>query len=217
MTNSDFLKTFEDLRPLLALTGGQILINNVAPNEYVIHTYEGSYYFGVKKNRLYVTNIPSFAEDAGRTYGASLGVKPWSAEVKENRLYASVNMTGIANLYRSYGFTGNNAVKLKEVVHNEDRRNRNQPLSAYAEDERFFAFSHCLQAINLLKIDNDKRRCKASNANELRAERDRCFVLNKQPHDLRRKQLECCNAHTCNNHSVSLRRLGKAFHPRIVF
>lgn len=110
VTNSDFLKTFEDLRPLLALTGGQIVLNNVAPNEYVIHTYEGSYYFGVKKNRLYVTNIPSFAEDAGRTYGASLGVKPWSAEVKENRLYASVNMTGIANLYRSYGFTGNKQV-----------------------------------------------------------------------------------------------------------
>lgn len=110
VTNSDFLKTFEDLRTLLALTGGQIVLNNVAPNEYVIHTYEGSYYFGVKKNRLYVTNIPSFAEDAGRTYGASLGVKPWSAEVKENRLYASVNMTGIANLYRSYGFTGNKQV-----------------------------------------------------------------------------------------------------------
>ena len=110
VTNSDFLKTFEDLRPLLALTGGQIVLNNVAPNEYVIHTYEGSYYFGVKKNRLYVTNIPSFAEDAGRTYGASLGVKPWSAEVKENRLCASVNMTGIANLYRSYGFTGNKQV-----------------------------------------------------------------------------------------------------------
>lgn len=110
VTNSDFLKTFEDLRPLLALTGGQIVLDHVAPNEYVIRTYEGNYYFGVKNNRLYVTNIRSFAEEAGRTYGASLGVKPWSAEVRENRLYASVNMSAIAGLYRSYGFTGNKQV-----------------------------------------------------------------------------------------------------------
>ena len=110
VTNSDFLKTFEDLRPMLALTGGQIVLDNVGTDEYVMRTYEGNYYFGVKDNRLYVTNNRSFAEEAGRTYGASMGVKPWSAEVKQNRLYASVNLSAIAKAYRSYSFTGNKQV-----------------------------------------------------------------------------------------------------------
>ena len=110
VTNSDFLKTFEDLRPMLALTGGQIVLDNVGTDEYVMRTYEGNYYFGVKNNRLYVTNNRSFAEEAGRTYGASMGVKPWSAEVKQNRLYASVNLSAIAKAYRSYDFTGNKQV-----------------------------------------------------------------------------------------------------------
>lgn len=110
VTNSDFLKTFEDLRPMLALTGGQIVLDNVGTDEYVMRTYEGNYYFGVKNNRLYVTNNRSFAEEAGRTYGASMGVKPWSAEVKQNRLYASVNLSAIAKAYRSYNFTGNKQV-----------------------------------------------------------------------------------------------------------
>lgn len=110
VTNSDFLKTFEDLRPMLALTGGQIVLDNVGTDEYVMRTYEGNYYFGVKDNRLYVTNNRSFAEEAGRTYGASMGVKPWSAEVKQNRLYASFNLSAIAKAYRSYSFTGNKQV-----------------------------------------------------------------------------------------------------------
>ena len=33
VTNSDFLKTFEDLRPMLALTGGQIVLDNVGTDE----------------------------------------------------------------------------------------------------------------------------------------------------------------------------------------
>ena len=110
VTNSDFLKTFEDLRPLLALTGGQITLDNVGPNEYLMRTYEGNYWFGVKNNRLYVTNNRSWAEEAGRTYGASMGVKPWSGEVKENRLYASVNLAALHkqwNVYQYFSMTGN--------------------------------------------------------------------------------------------------------------
>ena len=95
VTNSQFLQTFEDLRPLLALTRGQLVLDNVGKDEYVMRTYYGNFWFGVKDNRLYVTNRKDWAEEAGRTYGASLGVKPWAKEVKENRLYASVNPSGI--------------------------------------------------------------------------------------------------------------------------
>ena len=104
VTNAEFLNTFEDLRPLLAMTGGQIVLDNVGDHEYLMRTYEGWFWFGVKNNRLYVTNNRTWAAEAGRTFGASLGVKPWSKEVKENRLYASLNFTAMANelsIYRS--------------------------------------------------------------------------------------------------------------------
>ena len=109
VTNAEFLKTFEDLRPLLAMTGGQIVLDNVGDHEYLMRTYEGWFWFGVKNNRLYVTNNRTWAAEAGRTFGASLGVKPWSKEVKENRLYASLNFTAMSNelsIYRSLPMLG---------------------------------------------------------------------------------------------------------------
>ena len=98
VTNSDFLKTFEDLRPLLALTGGQIVLDNVGKDEYLMRTYYGNFWFGVKGNRLYVTNNGTWAEEAGRTYGASLAVKPWAKDVQQNRLFAAVNLSGVKQL-----------------------------------------------------------------------------------------------------------------------
>ena len=95
VTNSDFLQTFEDLRPLLALTGGQVVLENTGKDEYAIRTYEGIYWFGVKNNRLYVTNNRSWASEAGRTFGASMSVKPWSADVKNHRLYAALNASAL--------------------------------------------------------------------------------------------------------------------------
>lgn len=108
VTNSGFLKTFEDLRPLLALTGGQITLDNVGKDEYLMRTYYGNFWFGVKNNRLYVTNNGTWAEEAGRTYGASLAVKPWASEVKDNRLLALLNMAEMANMRIT--LTGNASV-----------------------------------------------------------------------------------------------------------
>lgn len=102
VTNTGFLSTFEDLRPLLALTRGQITLNKTAENQYVLGTYLGNFWFGVKDNRLYVTNSRTLAEEAGRTFGASLGVKPWSANVKENRLYASANLSALTEAMGKY-------------------------------------------------------------------------------------------------------------------
>ena len=102
VTNSQFLKTFEDLRPLLALTGGQIALENVGKDEYVMRTYYGNFWFGVKNNRLYVTTNRTWAEEVGRTYGASLARKPWAGEVKDNRLFAMVNLNGFRNVFLQY-------------------------------------------------------------------------------------------------------------------
>ena len=108
VTHSDFLKTFEDLRPLLALTGGQITLDNVGKDEYLMRTYYGNFWFGVKNNRLYVTNNRTIAEEVGRTYGVSVGRKAWAQQVKENRLEASLNMLELAR-YRTR-LTGNTSV-----------------------------------------------------------------------------------------------------------
>lgn len=108
VTHSDFLKTFEDLRPLLALTGGQITLDNVGKDEYLMRTYYGNFWFGVKNNRLYVTNNRVIAEEVGRTYGVSVGRKAWAQQVKENRLQASLNMLELAR-YRTR-LTGNTSV-----------------------------------------------------------------------------------------------------------
>ena len=66
-------------------------------------------WFGVKNKHLYVTNNRTWAEEAGRTYGASLAVKPWAAEVKENRLFASVNLSMLGEVMKNYHYnlTGN--------------------------------------------------------------------------------------------------------------
>ena len=55
------------------------------------------------------------AEEVGRTYGASLGRKPWAIEVKDNRLYASLNLAELAQTlgkYRSLELTGNTQTDL---------------------------------------------------------------------------------------------------------
>ena len=64
-----------------------------------MRTYEGYYWFGVKNGKLYATNVPSMAKEAGRTFGASMGVKPWSAQVKENRFFATVNLNGMKQMF----------------------------------------------------------------------------------------------------------------------
>lgn len=115
VTNSGFLKDFESLRPLLALTGGQITLEKLGEDAYLMRTYYGNFWFGVKKNRLYVTNNSTLAEEVGRTYGASLNRKPWAGEVKDNRLYASLNLAELAQAmgkYRSLELTGNTQADL---------------------------------------------------------------------------------------------------------
>ena len=97
VSNGDFLKTFEDLRPLLAMTGGQITLDHVNENEYLMRTYQGYYWFGVKNHYLYVTNNRLWAEEAGRTFGASMGVKVWSKEVLDNRFFTSANLQVLSN------------------------------------------------------------------------------------------------------------------------
>lgn len=92
VTNIDFLETFEDLRPLLAMTGGEVQLFDTAENQYALKTLDAIYWFGVKNGFFYVTNRRELAEEAGRTYGVSVGTRPWAAEAKTSRLCATMNL-----------------------------------------------------------------------------------------------------------------------------
>ena len=55
VTNKDFLQSFEDLRPLLAMTGGQMQLNATGKDQYEFRMYRQSIWFGVKDNLLYIS------------------------------------------------------------------------------------------------------------------------------------------------------------------
>ena len=52
VTNKDFLQSFEDLKPLLAMTGGQMQLNSTGKDQYEFRMYRQSIWFGVKDNLL---------------------------------------------------------------------------------------------------------------------------------------------------------------------
>lgn len=91
VTNKEFLKAFEDLRPLLAMTGGQMSLNSIAPDEYEFRMYPQSIWFGVKNNMFYLSNNKQAAVEAGRRFGVSLQNAPWAAEVTKNRCFMAFN------------------------------------------------------------------------------------------------------------------------------
>lgn len=92
VTNKDFLQSFEDLRPLLAMTGGQMQLNSTGKDQYEFRMYRQSIWFGVKDNMFYISNNEKLADEAGRHYGVSLQNTPWAGEVTKNRFFMVFNM-----------------------------------------------------------------------------------------------------------------------------
>lgn len=91
VTNKDFLQSFEDLRPLLAMTGGQMQLNSTGKDQYEFRMYRQSIWFGVKDNMFYISNNEKLADEAGRRYGVSLQNTPWADEVTKNRFFMAFN------------------------------------------------------------------------------------------------------------------------------
>lgn len=96
VTNKDFLQAFEDLRPLLALTGGQMKLISTGQDQYEFRMYRQSIWFGVKDNSFYLSNNERLADEAGRRYGASLQNTPWAKDVKQNRVFMAFNAAQLA-------------------------------------------------------------------------------------------------------------------------
>lgn len=130
VTNAGFLETFEDLRPLLALTGGEIQLFDTAENQYALKTATAVYWFGVKQNVFYVTNRRELAEEAGRTYGVSVGTRPWANEAKANRMFASVNLAKLRSDIQEYPYVFGNmqvVAVMKVLLDGCDSMNASMP------------------------------------------------------------------------------------------
>ena len=105
VTNSDFLRTFEDLKPLLSLTGGTMTLTNTGAEEYEFRMLDGSvvdlnpgsaaFWFGVKDNRFYLTNDRSLV--GRKVPGLTLQACEWGKDVKGKRFYMAVNFSGMTD------------------------------------------------------------------------------------------------------------------------
>lgn len=106
VTNSQFLQTFEDLKPLLAMTNGQMQLFNRGANDYEFRMQDGrmmsmragvvSFWFGVRNNRLYFTNDANMID--ARVSGLSLRDCAWGKNVPGKRCYIGMNFASVADM-----------------------------------------------------------------------------------------------------------------------
>lgn len=104
VTNSEFLQTFEDLKPLLALTNGQMQLLNKGTDSYEFRIQDASmigmrggvaqFWFGVKDNRLYITNDAELI--GARVLGLTLRDCPWGEKVTGKRFFMGMNFASIS-------------------------------------------------------------------------------------------------------------------------
>ena len=120
VTDSRFLQTFEELRPLLALTGGTMKLMNVGADEYEFRMADASvlgsgtgalsFWFGVRDGRFYFTNDLSLRDS--RVSGLTLRDNKWGKEVKGKRFFMAVNLdaageaAGRSGMMRGLPFMG---------------------------------------------------------------------------------------------------------------
>ncbi|WP_455672806.1 DUF4836 family protein [Phocaeicola sp.] len=117
VTNKDFLQSFESLRPLLAMTGGQMQLNVTGKDQYEFRMYNQSIWFGIKDNMLYISNNGKLADEAGRRYGVSLQNTPWAGEVTRNRFFMAFNAEQLLkDAPRMANMLGGNAALFNAVL-----------------------------------------------------------------------------------------------------
>lgn len=104
VTGSEFLRTFEDLKPMLAMTNGQMRLVDKGENAYQFVAADGSMWglgrrpvyvwFGVKDKHFYLTNNE---ELIGREVkGLSLKDCDWAKDVKDKHFYLNVNFQALS-------------------------------------------------------------------------------------------------------------------------
>lgn len=106
VTNDDFLKSFETLKSMAALSGGQVLLRNHGDNGYEFKTVDGSLvgltpgymelWIGVNNGKLYVTNKESLI--GRRVLGLSLRNRTWGKRVEGQRFFMVSDLTSLDRL-----------------------------------------------------------------------------------------------------------------------
>lgn len=106
VTDASFLQTIESLKPMIALTGGQMRLTDRGENAYEFYAMDGSaldmrpgpmrIWFGVKNGQLYVTNREELIDR--KVLGLSLKDTEWGKTVAGKRLFASLNVATLMEL-----------------------------------------------------------------------------------------------------------------------
>ena len=102
--NGDFMRTFEDLKPMLAMTNGQMRLVDKGENAFQFVVANGamlgrgrgpvSFWLGVKDDRFYLTNQEDLI---GREVkGLSLKDCDWAKDVKDKHFYLNVNFQALS-------------------------------------------------------------------------------------------------------------------------
>lgn len=104
VTNSAFMRTFEDLKPLLAMTNGQMRLLDKGKDAYQFVAVDGSmmgagrgpvsFWLGVKDKRFYLTNRESLI--GSEVKGMTLEDCSWAKDVKGKLFYLNVNFQALS-------------------------------------------------------------------------------------------------------------------------
>ena len=103
VTQTDFLKVFTDLRPMIAKTNGMLLFEERGKDAYCFATHDGSvmnlrpgvkiFWLGVKNGRFYFTNSEKLVDQ--RVLGLSLRNKEWGKRVPGQTFFAVSDWNGM--------------------------------------------------------------------------------------------------------------------------
>lgn len=104
VTNSTFMRTFEDLKPLLAMTNGQMKLLDKGKDAYQFVAVDGSmmgagrgpvsFWLGVKDKHFYLTNRESLI--GSEVKGMTLEDCSWAKDVKGKLFYLNVNFQALS-------------------------------------------------------------------------------------------------------------------------
>lgn len=104
VTNSEFMRTFEELKPILSMTNGQMRLLDKGENAYQFVAANGSVlglshepvslWLGVKDKRFYLTNQEDLIDREVK--GLSLNDCDWAKDVKDKHFYLNVNFQALA-------------------------------------------------------------------------------------------------------------------------
>lgn len=112
VTDDRFLQTFENLKPLLALTGGRMRLVNHGATGYEFRVSDGSmlgvrpgyqaWWFGVSDKHFYLTNQAAWID--AFVPGQTLRDCPWGKQASGNLLYGGMNWkSALEETAQAYG------------------------------------------------------------------------------------------------------------------